>query len=110
MEFPLYVSPYVYDVVANPIPTFAASIAGVLAQHATGSVYTNGFQLVMTQYADLVAGTPPTLPIPLVTDYTAGTLTLSWSDPSFTLQSSTNVAGPYVDVPGASSPFAPMPP
>ena len=104
--FPAYISPYVYDVVANPIPNFAASITGVLAQHATGSVYTNGFQLVMTQYSDLVAGTPPTLPIPLVTGYTAGTLTLSWSDPAFILQSSTNAAGPYVDVPGAFSPFA----
>jgi hypothetical protein len=107
--FPLYVSPYVYDVIANPVPTFAASITGVLAQHASGNVYTNGFQLVMTQYADLVPGDVPLLPIPLLTDYTAGTLTLSWSDASFTLQSSTNIAGPYADVPGASSPFATNP-
>ncbi len=103
--FPLYISPYVYDVIAASIPTFASSVTGVLAQHASGSVYTNGFQLVMTQYADLVPGVVPILPIPLESTYSAGTLTLSWNDASFILESSTNVAGPYSAVPGAATPF-----
>jgi len=38
--------------------------------------------------------------------FLANMLTLSW-EPGWTLQSSTNVAGPYEDVPGAVTPFEP---
>ncbi|MDQ6630777.1 MAG: PA14 domain-containing protein [Verrucomicrobiota bacterium] len=34
-----------------------------------------------------------------------GNLIISWNDPSFFLQSSTNVVGPYMDIPGATSPY-----
>jgi hypothetical protein len=34
-----------------------------------------------------------------------GNLTFSWSDPSFILESSTNIAGPWVPVSGASNGF-----
>jgi hypothetical protein len=30
---------------------------------------------------------------------------LNWSDPTLGVQTSTNVAGPYVDLPGATSPY-----
>ncbi len=43
---------------------------------------------------------PAVLPVPSATN----TFTLTWLPP-YVLQSSTNVLGPYVDVPGATSPF-----
>lgn len=43
---------------------------------------------------------------PLSFSRSGNTLTLAW-EPGWTLQSSTNVAGPYEDVQGATSPYAP---
>jgi len=44
--------------------------------------------------------------IPLHGAYSEGNLVLSWSSPyEFSLQFSTNVAGPYIAIPGASSPY-----
>jgi hypothetical protein len=44
--------------------------------------------------------------VPLLTSSRSGNmLTLAWG-PGWTLQSSTNIAGPYQDVPGAASPYA----
>lgn len=48
-------------------------------------------------------------PIPLSTQYANGKLAISWTNPAFSLQFSTNVAGPYVTIPAAASPYnAPM--
>jgi len=54
----------------------------------------NGFQIVQT---GIVA------PIPLHISYAAGSVTLTWADPSFSLQSATNVNGPYTTIGGATS-------
>jgi len=54
----------------------------------------NGFQIVQT---GIVA------PIPLHVSYAAGNVTLTWADPSFSLQSATNVNGPYTTIVGATS-------
>jgi hypothetical protein len=59
--------------------------------------------IIGTSFSDVATIT--VTPIPLSYNYSAGAVALSWTDSSFTLQSSTNVAGPYLDVPGATSPF-----
>jgi hypothetical protein len=43
--------------------------------------------------------------IPLSFQWSRPNLTLTWSDPSFSLQSSTNVTGTYTTISGASSGF-----
>lgn len=44
-------------------------------------------------------------PVPLQLESVGANLTLAWTNPVFSLAFSTNVAGPYVTIPGASSPF-----
>lgn len=44
-------------------------------------------------------------PIPVSAQVSDGKLVLSWSNPTFSLQTSTNVAGPYSAIPGATSPY-----
>jgi hypothetical protein len=41
--------------------------------------------------------------IRLNVSYAAGNVTLTWADPSFSLQSATNVNGPYTTIVGATS-------
>ncbi|HXI72366.1 MAG TPA: fibronectin type III domain-containing protein [Verrucomicrobiae bacterium] len=48
-----------------------------------------------------VAGGAPALNL----SASGGILTFNWTDPSFSLQSSTNVAGPYATIPGAVTGF-----
>ncbi len=45
-------------------------------------------------------------PIPLGFSFTGGSMAFTWSDASFSLQSSTNVAGPYTTISGAVSGFS----
>jgi hypothetical protein len=69
----------------------------------------DGFTVDKILLADNGAFTPANLGLAESADWRvditqSGTnLILSW--PGGTLQSSTNVAGPYVDVPGAASPY-----
>jgi hypothetical protein len=107
----LFVNANASDVIASPVPAFASSIAGVFSQHSTSAVPTNSYELDILQIADLVPGTPPVIvnPIPLTIQSSGGNLTLTWSDPSFSLQSSTNVAGPYTTISAAASPYTDSP-
>jgi fibronectin type 3 domain-containing protein len=56
----------------------------------------NGFQIVPT-------GVVAPSQIRLNVSYAAGNVTLTWADPSFSLQSATNVNGPYTTIVGATS-------
>jgi hypothetical protein len=44
-------------------------------------------------------------PIPVSAQLAGGNLVLTWTNAAFNLQTSTNVAGPYIAVPGATSPY-----
>lgn len=80
------------------LPAFASSVTGVLFGNSTN------YSLAVTKWEDIVAGTPPP-PTPVLNLATSGSvLTMTWTGSSI-LQSATNVAGPYVTVPGAASPF-----
>ena len=102
----LFINAGAADVIASPAPPFASSIGGVFSQHSTAATPTNAYELDILQYASLVAGTASVTPIPLSFGYNGGNLSLTWTDASFTLQTATNVAGPYTDVTGATSPFS----
>ncbi|MDR3458409.1 MAG: fibronectin type III domain-containing protein [Verrucomicrobiae bacterium] len=45
-------------------------------------------------------------PIPLGVSSAGGAMTFTWADGSFSLQTATNVAGPYSTIPGAASGFS----
>ena len=91
------------DTAGQTLPDFATSVTGVLYG------FHPNYSLAVTKFSDIVAGTPTPVAIPLGATYAGGNLTFDWSDPSFTLQSATNVAGPYIDVPGASTGFSTNP-
>jgi hypothetical protein len=79
------------------LPSYAYSVSGAMYGMNTN------FSVAVTRFADIVTTAPS--PIPLNLAYSGGILTFTWSDSSFVLQSSTNVAGPYTTIPGANSGF-----
>ncbi len=80
------------------LPAYASSVTGILYGGNPN------FSVAVTKFSDIVAATPPP-PVPVLSLSTSGSiLTLTWTGASV-LQASTNVAGPYAAVPGATSPF-----
>jgi hypothetical protein len=53
----------------------------------------------------LDAEMPPPSPIPLGVSAAGGSVTLTWTDPAFTLESAPEASGTYTNVPNAASPF-----
>jgi hypothetical protein len=83
------------DTGGNTLPSYAYSVTGVMY-----GINTN-FSVAVTRFADIVTTPPPSLNA----GFSGGSITFTWSGPSFSLQSSTNVTGPYTTIPGASSGF-----
>lgn len=84
------------DTAGQTLPTFASSVTGnLIGSHP--NVY-----LAVTKFSDIVAVVPS---IPLGLSASGSTLTFNWSDPSFSLQTATNLLGPWSTVTGATSPF-----
>ena len=103
--FKLYVAnnPYLGPIGYTLPGPFASSVKGVMSQaQSSGTVLTNGYDMILSDFSQIVVGTGPT---PLNFQSSGPNLILSWSDPSFSLQSSTNVTGPYNVISGATSPF-----
>ena len=86
------------------IPPFAYSVTGVLTQNKSAAPFTGSYQLNLVTYADINT-TAPTAPPSLNIQSAGGVITLTWSDASFSLQSSTSVSGPYATIAGAASGF-----
>ena len=99
----LYVNANAQDVIAQNVPQFAASIKGILSQHTTTVPATNGYELDVLQYADVVAGTPPP---PILTMRKVGAnCILTWLDSSFALQAAPSLGGAFSTIGGATSPY-----
>jgi hypothetical protein len=103
----LYIDSRLTDIIGQPIPGGPVNITGYMSQFDSASPYTAGYELIPTYSGAIVSAPPIVTPIPLVFSTDGGGLTLSWTDASFTLQSSTNVSGPYTDVNGATNPYSP---
>ena len=87
---------------AQPLPAHATTVTGVMfGSQNNGSP---NFAVAVTKFSDINTSAP-VVPIPLTTTYSSGILTFNWSDASFDLQSSTNVVGTYVTIPGAGPGF-----
>ena len=103
--FTLFIDSRLGDIIGQPIPTNIASITGYVSQFKTSAPFTSGYQLVPTFLGAIVTNLPIVNPIPLNIQYSGGSVTLTWSDASFNLQSALVVTGPYTTIPGAASPF-----
>jgi hypothetical protein len=88
------------DVAGQTLPNYAYSVAGAL--YSANSIVTN--TIVVTRFSDIVTTVPS--PIPLTIIRSGSTLTFNWSDASFSLQSATNVTGPYSTIAGAAPGFS----
>jgi hypothetical protein len=85
---------------------FATSVTGVMSQSQTsGTVLTNGYEIILSDFSQITVGTPPLLPVLLNIQLSGTNVVLTWSDASFSLQSATIVTGPYTTITGASSGF-----
>ena len=86
------------DTAGQTLPTYAYSVTGVMYGFNTT------WAVAVTRFADIVT-TAPLSPIPLSAHFSGGSVTFTWGDSSFSLQSSTNVTGPYITISGANSGF-----
>jgi len=96
-SFNLFFAEVDLDTAGQTLPSYAYSVSGAMY-----GINTN-FSVAVTRFADIVTTAPS--PIPLNLAYSGGILTFTWSDPSFVLQSSAIVSGPYTTISGASSGF-----
>ncbi len=101
----LYVSANAFDVIGQNVPTIASSIVGVMGQFTSTVPATNGYQLYLLEYSDLV---PTTVvpPMPLQIQKTGTNVVVSWwAVAPFTLQAAPDLTGTFTNIDGASTPF-----
>lgn len=104
--FTMFVDARTTDIAGQPIPAGLVNITGYISQFDSSPPFTSGYQLVPTYAGAIVAGTPVVNPIPLSVIFASGSAAFNWTDASFVLQDSTNVAGPYTTIAGASTGFS----
>ncbi len=61
--------------------------------------------VVGTTFASVLGNATPPTPIPLQIQTSGGDVVLTWNNPAFNLQAAPSPAGPFTNVPGATSPF-----
>jgi hypothetical protein len=74
----------------------------------TGVLYglTPSYSVAVTKFSDINTNTAVIVtPIALTESSSSSNLVVSWSDPTFTLQSSSNALSGYTNVPSATSPY-----
>lgn len=105
--FPLYNPAPAIDPQGWPIPEFATSVRGVLAQVDSTSPYNSGYDLFLLKYADIEIGTPPVGPVaePLQISVSDNEVVLTWNSPQFRLEAAPDLSSGFTDVPGATSPY-----
>jgi len=106
-SFNLWFSAQDLDTVGQTVPVFASSVTGVMfgsmnPSAPVGGVANPNFAVAVTQFSGIVV---PVSPIPLSLSVSGGTFTFNWTDSSFSLQSATNVVGPWTTIPGATDGF-----
>jgi hypothetical protein len=89
------------DTAGQTLPSYAAKVIGVL--YGGAGETPPAFNVAVTRFADIVINAPT--PTPLNALLSGQNLVLSWTNPTFSLQFSTNVVGPYTTILGATSPY-----
>ena len=91
-----------------PVPAFATSVRGVMTQFDNSAVPLDaGYNMYLLRNSDIEAGTPPfgPTPEPLTIQVLGTDVVLSWTQPAFNLQASSEVTGGYTNITGATSPY-----
>jgi hypothetical protein len=88
------------DCRGKTLPTFAATVSGVLNQFASGSTYTKaGYEITVTRWADIVT-TPPTAVTATISAVSPNAVSLTWPavpySYAYSVLAATNAAGPYL--------------
>jgi len=89
----------------QPVPQFARSVRGVMAQNDGTSPFTSGYSMFLQNVADIEVGVAPPAPEPLTIQVVGSNVELSWTQPAFELQASPVVTGTYTNIPSATSPY-----
>ena len=77
----------------------------MLGQYKSSAPYTNGYELDITAWGNLVVGTAPAVPMPLRIQRSGTNVLLKWwAIVPCTLQTAPSVNGTFINVDGASSP------
>jgi hypothetical protein len=77
--------------------------AGYVGADSVSYTFTDNVGGTSSSTVLVTVGSVP--PIPLNAQFSAGRLVMSWTNPAYVLETSTNVAGPYVTIPSATSPY-----
>jgi hypothetical protein len=102
-SFSLSFFDYDLDTAGQTLPNYAYTVTGVLYGMGTNSYYS----VAVTRFADINTNAAVVVtPIPLSLSVSNGNFNFNWTNSSFSLQSSTNVAGPYTSITGASTGFS----
>ena len=111
LTMPLFNAAPATDAQGQPIPAFASSVMGVVIQNKASAPFTGSYEISLNLYSDINTNVPTGAPVPptLIIHSSGGNLMLTWSDPSFSLQSSTNISGPYTTISAAASPYTDSP-
>lgn len=91
------------------LPSFAASVRGVMTQSDQSAVpLDSGYYIYLLRSSDIEAGTPPVgpSPEPLSISVVGANVVLSWTSPQFNLQAASSVTGGFTNIPGATSPYS----
>jgi hypothetical protein len=97
--FNVFFSSQDLDTTGQTLPDFAWSVTGPMTQATpnTDPIRNAGYNVTVTRYADIIAGEPPA--VTTATTHAGGSTTLTWPavayNYSYSVLSSTNVAGPY---------------
>ncbi len=98
--FIVFVSAQCTNIVGQPMPQFAWSVSGTLAQYKSGTYSKAGYELNLTSLDDL-ATDPPSAPVVTPTR-SADELVLSWTAVpyrySYSILAATDVTGPYLPI------------
>jgi hypothetical protein len=86
------------NILFTPTPGFAGTTT-------IGYTITDGFGGLSSSLITVAVSDVSPTPEPISIQSAAGQLVMSWTQSTFSLASSTNVAGPYVKIPGATSPY-----
>jgi hypothetical protein len=99
------------NTLGNILPAHASTVTGVLfgSMNPTipvGGIANPNFAVAVTSFSDIVATVPPVF---LNVSYSGGTVTLTWNDPTYSLQSASGVTGPWTTITAISPYIIPMP-
>jgi hypothetical protein len=100
VPFIVFISSQCAELIGQPMPTFAWSVLGAMAQFQSGNYSSAGYELNVTSLADIITNPPP--PVTVSASLSGNHVTLNWTavpySYSYSVLGAANIAGPYLPV------------